>query len=55
MDKEKNLPEKSSIVQEAWKIEAKRRLDEYRNGKATLVEPSETFAKTKKLIHQAMR
>jgi hypothetical protein len=40
---------------ESWLEEAKRRLMDYRNGEMTTVDPSETFAKTKRMIEDARR
>jgi hypothetical protein len=38
-----------------WLEEAKRRLVAYRNGEMPTVDPSETFAKTKRMIEDARR
>jgi hypothetical protein len=42
-------------VKRAWLDEAKQRIDEYRRGEAVLIDPSETFSKTKKMIAEARR
>jgi len=42
-------------VKRVWLDEAKKRIDEYRRGEAVLTDPSETFAKTKKMIAEARR
>ncbi len=38
-----------------WLEEAKRRLAAYRRGEMTTVDPSETFARTKRMIEDARR
>jgi hypothetical protein len=42
-------------VKRAWLDEAKQRIDEYRRGEAVLIDPAETFSKTKKMIAEARR
>jgi putative addiction module component (TIGR02574 family) len=51
-----SVPEDDDATnRQAWLAEAKRRLDEYRRGEGTTVDPAVTFAKTKQMIAEARR
>jgi len=52
---EENLTENQDEVDEAWRLEIKRRLDEYRRGEGSRVTAEESIANARRLIEETNR
>lgn len=52
---EENLAESQTKVDEAWRLEIKSRLDEYRRGEGTSLSREESMGQVRRMIEEAKR